>query len=302
MIPPNSNRRMLYRAVLDVTRNPRTFPGRFNATNFATFGKFHKIRFTCPVCGARARPLYEFPDILLRTEHRIGVLRETLQCNHCVASMRQRSLAAALLDCLNDRWDTDLQSVADLAAHGLGGLRLLNTDNFSAMTQLLLGVEGYSRCSYLPERAFGLPLAPGYSNQDLQRLSFADSSFDLLLTSDVMEHVRDCDSAHREIYRVLAPGGIYIFNVPCDMHMEEDICLVDTTTPEDVFLCRPQYHGDPLSDGVLAYRVFGRSLIAALESIGFEVQFHLMQRPEQLIIEGDVFVARKPPRDSVNRD
>ena len=285
---------MLYRALLDVSRSPRTLTHRFNAANFAAYGKFHNVRFTCPVCGALARPLYDFPDIPLRIEHHIGVLRETLQCNHCVASMRQRCLAAALLDCFNDRCRTERRSVAELAAHGLNGLRVLNTDNFSAMTRLLIGAEGYRRCSYLPERPFGVELAPGYSNEDLQHLSFPDSSFDILLTSDVMEHVRDCDSAHREIYRVLAPGGSYVFNVPCDMQIEENICLVDTTTPQDVFLCKPQFHGDPLSDGVLAYRVFGRKLLTKLESLGFEVTFHLIQRPEQLIIEGDVFVARKP--------
>jgi SAM-dependent methyltransferase len=161
------------------------------------------------------------------------------------------------------------------------------------MTRLLVNVEGYSRCSYIPERPFGIELSPGCSNQDLQRLAFADSFFDILLTSDVMEHVRNCDSAHREIYRVLAPGGIYVFNVPCDMRIEEDICLVDTSTTQDLFLCPPQYHGDPLSKGVLAYRVFGRNLIAKLESMGFAVHFQLMHKPEHLIVEGDVFVARK---------
>lgn len=294
VVPPRSNRRMLLRALRDVSRHPRTLTHRFNAANFAAYGKFRGVRFGCPVCGALARPLYDFPDIPLRIEHRIGVLRETLQCNHCMASMRQRSLAGALLDYLNGRWHTQLRSMEELAAHGLNDLRVLNTDNFSAMTGLLRDVEGYRRCSYLPDRPLGIELAPRYTNQDLQRLSFPDSCFDILLTSDVMEHVRDCDSAHREIYRVLAPGGAYIFNVPCDMRIEEDIRLVDTTTAQDVHLCKPQFHGDPLSDGILAYRVFGRKLIETLESLGFEATFHLMQRPDRLVIDGDVFVARKP--------
>lgn len=285
---------MLYRALLDVSRNPRTLKHRFNATNLANYRKFRSAWFTCPVCGEVARPLYEFPDLKLRREHRIGVLRETLQCNRCIASMRQRSLAAALLDCLNELWNTRLRSIAELRAHGLGGQRVLNTDNFSAMNTLLRELAGYSRCSYLPDRPFGVEIEPGYSNEDLQRLSYADCSFDVVLTSDVMEHVRDCDAAHHEIYRVLAPGGIYVFNVPCDMTIEEDIRLVDTTTARDVFLCPPQYHGDPLSNGVLAYRVFGRRLLSALALVGFEPEFQLMQRPEQLIVDGDVFIARKP--------
>src|SRR5271156_4455689 len=104
IIPPNSNRRMLYRALREVSRNPASFGHRINAANFANLLKFRPLEFTCPICGFEATPLYDFPDISLRIELRIGVLRETLQCNHCVASMRQRSLAVALLSYLNARW------------------------------------------------------------------------------------------------------------------------------------------------------------------------------------------------------
>lgn len=245
------------------------------------------------VCGSRAKPLYDFPDISLRTEHKIGILRETLQCSHCLASMRQRSLAFALLAYLNSGWSTQLSSIYDLAAHGLGGLRVLDTDNFSYISKLMREVSGYTRCSYIPSIAWGTCLEPNYYNEDIQSLSFNDGAFDIVLTSDVMEHVRDCDSAHREIYRVLNSGGAYIFNVPFDSAAEDDIQLVDTSTPKDVYLCKPQYHGDPLSGGVLAYRVFGRSLMGKLEALGFEVEFLLVRRPNDLIIDGDVFVARK---------
>jgi hypothetical protein len=87
IIPPNSNRRMLYRALRDVSRNPASFGHRINAANLANLRKFRLLEFTCPICGFKARPLYDFPDIPLRIEHRIGVIRETLQCNHCVGSM-----------------------------------------------------------------------------------------------------------------------------------------------------------------------------------------------------------------------
>jgi SAM-dependent methyltransferase len=258
--------------------------------------KFRVLDFTCPICGFKARPIYDFPDIPLRIEHRIGVLRETLHCNHCVGSMRQRSLAVALLTYLNARWSSQLGSIAQLASHGLRGLRILDSDNFGAISKLLRSASGYTRCSYHPTRPFGSCLEPNYFNEDLQRLSFADRAFDIVLTSDVMEHVRDCDSAHREIFRVLNSGGAYIFNVPFDWNAEEDIQLVDTSTEKDVYLCKPQIHGDPLSGGILAYRVFGRRLIPKLEALGFEVEFHLLQQSNHLIIDGDVFVASKPLR------
>jgi SAM-dependent methyltransferase len=208
--------------------------------------------------------------------------------------MRHRSLGTALLRVLNARLSTQFASVAEAASHGLQGLRILDTDNFSATSRILRGSAGYTRCSYIPSKPWGSCLEPNYFNEDLQHLTFSDGAFDIVLTSDVMEHVRDCDSAHREVFRVLSAGGAYIFNVPVDMSSEEDIRLVDTSTEQDVYLCKPQIHGDPLSGGVLAYRVFGRSVIPKLQKLGFEVEFLLLQRDDHLIVDGDVFIAQKP--------
>jgi SAM-dependent methyltransferase len=294
-IPVLSNRRMLYRAVRDVLQTPRSFSNRLNAANVRNLLRYRWYGFNCPICGENVFPLYDFPDIPLRIEHKIGILRETLQCKTCLASMRQRSLAVTLLRFLNRLWSTQLTSISELGSHGLQGLKILDSDNFSAISKIMRNVDGYTRCSYIPNKTWGACLEPNYYNQDLQDLSFEDAAFDIVLTSDVMEHVRDCDSAHREIYRVLKQGGAYMFNVPYDMNVQEDIRLVDTSTSSDIYLCKPQIHGDPLTGGVLAYRVFGRSLTQRLEALGFEVEFHLLQRPENLIIDGDVFVARKPP-------
>jgi hypothetical protein len=294
LIPPNSNRRMLFRALRDTAKQPGTFASRLNVGNFANLLKYRRRTFLCPVCGETARPLYDFPNLGLRREHKIGVLRETLQCSNCLASMRHRSLAVAFLDWLNARCTTRLTSISDMASRGLRGLRILDTDNFSSTSRLLRGSAGYIRCSYIPSKPWGTCLEPNYFNEDLQHLTFPDGAFEIVLTSDVMEHVRDCDSAHREIFRVLSPGGAYIFNVPFDMNSERDIRLVDTSTHEDVFLCEPQIHGDPLTGGVLAYRVFGREIIVKLQELGFQVQFLLLQQKNHLIIDGDVFIARKP--------
>jgi hypothetical protein len=294
LIPPHSNRRMLFRALRDVAKQPGTFGSRLNTENFATLMRYRRRAFQCPVCGKEARPLYDFPNLALRREHKIGVLRETLQCSNCMASMRHRSLAVALLDWMNARCATRLDSISELASEGLRGLRILDTDNFSSTSRLLRGCAGHIRCSYIPSKPWGASLEPNYFNEDLQHLSFLDGAFDIVLTSDVMEHVRDCDSAHREIFRVLSPGGAYIFNVPFDMNAEHDIRLVDTSTDEEVYLCEPQIHGDPLTGGVLAYRVYGREMIVKLQELGFQVQFLLLQQDNRMIMDGDVFIARKP--------
>ena len=55
---------------------------------------------------------------------------------------------------------------------------------------------------------------PAAHSEDLTRLSYADDSFDLVVTSESLEHVPDLHAALSEILRVLAPGGRHVFTVP----------------------------------------------------------------------------------------
>ena len=45
-------------------------------------------------------------------------------------------------------------------------------------------------------------------------LPFGDASFDLVLSFDVFEHIRDSDAHLREVARVLRPGGRYLVQTP----------------------------------------------------------------------------------------
>lgn len=290
-LPMNSDRRLILGLIKQLIFTPTSAVSRVNITNLKNFLRYRKKAFSCPICGSETTPLYDFPNITLRREHKIGVLRETLQCRKCLASMRQRSLALALLDQWHQRTSIRHESISALAASGLGGIRLFDTDNFSAISSLLRNDPNYIRCSYLPDMPWGLEIEPNYYNINLERIDFPDASFDIMLTSDVMEHVRNCDSAHAEIQRVLSPGGAYIFNVPYEEDSDDDIQLIDTSSNEDVYLCKPQYHGDPLTGGILAYRVFGRNLISKLSNIGFSVKFNRINDPISMVVDGDVFVA-----------
>ena len=51
-------------------------------------------------------------------------------------------------------------------------------------------------------------------NEDVTRLSFTDSSFEIVLCFDVLEHVPEYRSALREFYRVLSSGGQLLLSVP----------------------------------------------------------------------------------------
>ncbi len=69
--------------------------------------------------------------------------------------------------------------------------------------------------THLLRRSPGAPRRrAGAVNEDIQALSLPDASIDLIVSSEVLEHVPDLDAAFAETYRVLRPGGAHVFTVP----------------------------------------------------------------------------------------
>ena len=293
LLPYYSYRRMVAVMVARSMTGRARLRARLVSENWRTYRRFRHATFSCNVCGERGRPFFDFPDLQCRREHSIGVLRETLQCMHCGATMRHRTLVAGLLRVLQERSGRNLASAREIDATVLGGLRILDTDAFSPLSRLLRGQPGFVISSYRPDLPMDSEIGPGHCNLDLQRMGLASSSFDIVLTSDVMEHIRDIDAAHSEIGRILKNGGAYVFTVPYDQGLERHRVLVDTSDREDVFLVPPQYHGDPITGGVLAYRVFGRQIVDDLAYVGLHAGYTEIDDPGALILGGDLFIATK---------
>lgn len=52
------------------------------------------------------------------------------------------------------------------------------------------------------------------SKASVTRLPFQDGAFDVVICSEVLEHIPDCRAAVRELVRVLRPGGNLVVSVP----------------------------------------------------------------------------------------
>jgi SAM-dependent methyltransferase len=111
--------------------------------------------------------------------------------------------------------------------------------------------------------------APPGRFADFQNLGFRDSSFDVVIASDVFEHVRDDASGYREVLRVLKPGGTLILTVPYAHDQSETVSRVKTDGERDEMILEPEYHGG--GGHTLTYRNYGRALLTLLRSTGFSV-------------------------------
>ena len=298
LLPHYTYRRHVARTLVNAATGKAGLGPVFDVQNWRYFSAYARRRFDCNVCGHSGTPFFDFPDLPRRRLHRIGELRETLQCRHCGATVRHRALAAALLEVASRAAGTRFGTIESAAAGGFGGLRVLDSDSFSPIARRLRRLPHYLVSSFRPELPFDQEIEPGHHNVDLQRMGFADASFDLVVTSDVMEHVRDDAAAHREIARILRPGGHYVFTVPYDDGCEDEHQLVDASGPQDRHLVPPQYHGDPISGGILAYRVYGRSLTRRLIEVGLDAHYRLVDDARSLIVAGDVFVATRLGADA----
>ncbi len=159
-------------------------------------GLLHKgDKVICPCCGRSyrsLRPLASGPGT----------------CWVCFSYPRTRSFKLLL-----DKYLTDKQNVRFL--------------HVAPEKTLLKWLSSDSRIDYTPcdKRMPGYSYPENVLNADITDLPFDDNSFDFLLCSHVLEHIKQDRRAISELFRVLKPGGDGIVQVPIDNSL--------TTTDEE---------------------------------------------------------------------
>lgn len=107
----------------------------------------------------------------------------------------------------------------------------------------------YIATQYDPDVAPGALARDGARSENLEAQTFADDSFDIVVTQDVFEHIFDPAAAIREIMRTLKPGGAHIMSVPIVRKSDPSRRRAGLCDGKIVHYLPPQYHENPLDPG-----------------------------------------------------
>lgn len=215
------------------------------------------------------------------------VRKETLLCVHCGAKLRARRLASVLID-----------------RYPVGGSRPRSVREWSrrpeprslrvAEINLIEGLhEALADLPHLRASDFwdgeGKPQA--LPSENLTRLTYANTSFDLVLTSETLEHVPDLDRALSEIHRVLRPGGWHLFTIPLKPGVTKTFTRSELD-PDGSLIELATSIRHPGGDwGYPVFTEFGSDIVEIVDRAGFETTVHFGPTTEDDLAQ--VYASRK---------
>jgi SAM-dependent methyltransferase len=158
----------------------------------------------CPVCGGGQfvnEPVL-WPELieqwaLSADEVAYVNLQQGFCCTSCKNNLRTMTLAAAITGAFG------FSGTFEDFCRNHSGIRQLTVVEINPAKNLSRFLQA------LPKHALH-----SYPQLDMQRMSFADSSIDVIIHSDTLEHVPDSKAALRESRRILKPGGHLFYTVP----------------------------------------------------------------------------------------
>ena len=208
-------------------------------------------------------------------------LRDNYLCTGCWSIPRQR----AFITVLNQQYPNWI----NLQVHE-------SSPDGASSEYIKKRAQNYSASQYYPDKQHGEQVGE-FTCQDLSALTFANASFDLILTQDVFEHVIDPEKAFAEIARVLKPGGAHVFTMPWYPALQKTRIRAVLEHGEVKLLEKAEYHGNPVSnEGSLVTRDWGLDFPGCIFQHGGLFTSVFVIRDRGLGIDGEfleVFVSKK---------
>ena len=163
-------------------------------------------------------------------ESKSSWLRDYFFCNNCHSIPRERALMVVIEKYYPNWKNLDIHESSP--------------GNRGASLKLKNKVSKYIASQYFPNNPLGSKVE-NWINQDLEKQTFKDESFDLVITQDVMEHVYNPEQAFSEIARTLRKGGAHIFTVPLvNKHKKTEIWATKDYEGNPIFKYKPEWHGN----------------------------------------------------------
>jgi SAM-dependent methyltransferase len=194
-------------------RSPRQWKKR----NFT-----YRNKGNCPICEH---------EVEFYADHEW--FRDHYQCGSCGSIPRERALMVAI-ELFYPAWRSLKVHESSPCGRGVS-VKVKNE------------CPGYVASQFCPDFPKGTVHPHGFHCEDLENLTFASQSFDLVITQDVMEHVLNPTRAFAEIARTLKPNGAHIFTAP--LVNKAGSSEARAKRDEDgsiVYLCTPEYHDNPV--------------------------------------------------------
>lgn len=260
---------------------------------------------TCAVCG-RFRPillrrrviprrLRELWDLSSRQAEALA-RKESSDCSSCGAKLRARRMAQVILQTFQvANPPAPARSIHVWArSPQIGRLRIAEINRTEGLHEQLAGLPEFQGSDYQPGARPG-EISDGIRSEDLTHLTYPDDSFDLVLTSETLEHVPDLTAALEEIHRVLVPGGRHIFTVPVLPGVARTFART-VRRPDGSLDHRAPLIRHPGGDvGYPVFTEFGSDLPEILRKAGFEVSVYFGPTTDDDLAQ--VYVCRRPDRE-----
>lgn len=169
----------------------------------------------------------------------------------------------------NLRYELIAEVLSDLGPE-ISTATIVELDPNSPLRKKLSRPMNYIRTYYSPNDTLGVVRSDGARCEDITKLTFDDESVDILISSDVLEHIPNLGKAFEESSRVLKIGGWHIFTVPTRSSTRIRANLKADGSIKHIE--PPEYHSDPLNpDGILAFWDIGPDVSNKFKSLKFRI-------------------------------